>query len=114
MTTSLPRARRGQLLKWLMYAVILVPCSFGFGGKFVELVRVLVDRPDGAFAITPLVNYLLATTGFLLLFGWAAANGMFRDVEGPKLAMLENEARLDAGERGEELRNVKCRLQNAN
>jgi hypothetical protein len=42
------------------------------------------------------LNYLLASMGFLCLFGWAAMHGMFRDVEQPKVTMLENEARLDA------------------
>jgi nitrogen fixation-related uncharacterized protein len=39
---------------------------------------------------------LLASFGFLLLFGWAAANGMFHDIEGPKYTMLVNENLLDA------------------
>ena len=42
------------------------------------------------------MNYLLASFGFLLLFVWAAANGMFHDIEGPKYTMLVNEDRLDA------------------
>jgi hypothetical protein len=95
-----PAKLRAQFVRWLMYALILVPCLYGFGGKFLELVHVLRDRPEGAFAVAPIVNYLLATTGFLFLLGWAAANGMFRDVERPKTAMLENESRLDAAERG--------------
>jgi hypothetical protein len=94
-----PAKIRRQFVRWLMYALILVPCLYGFGGKFLELVHVLRERPEGAFAVAPIVNYLLATTGFLFLLGWAAANGMFRDVERPKTAMLENETLLDAAER---------------
>ena len=56
---------------------------------------------EGAFAISPIVNYLLASFGFLLLFGWAALGGMFHDIEQPKYTMLENEARLDQQDDGQ-------------
>ncbi len=56
---------------------------------------------DGAFAIAPIMNYLLASTGFALLLGWAACNGMFSDIEKPKRTMLETEAALDAASRGQ-------------
>jgi hypothetical protein len=52
---------------------------------------------DGAFAITPILNYLLAGAGFLLLFFWAAFNGMFHDIESPKHLHLEREKMLDRG-----------------
>jgi hypothetical protein len=86
---------------WAVVAVVffLGPAMFGFGTKFYELIHVFRGDPAGAFAVTPIVNYLLAGAGFVLLFGWAARNGMFRDVERPKYQMLENERRLDACER---------------
>ena len=52
--------------------------------------------PNGAFAVTPIVNYLLAGLGFLCMLGWAACNGMFHDIEQPKRTMLETEQQLDA------------------
>ena len=75
--------------------LILVPSLWGFGSKFSEFLALVRGEVDGAFAITPVVNYLLASLGFLCLFGWAALNGMFRDIERPKRTMLENEAKLD-------------------
>jgi len=86
---------------WAAVAVVffLGPAMFGFGTKFYELVRVLQGDSSGAFAITPIVNYLLAGVGFVLLFAWAASNGMFRDLETPKYQMLENELHLDRTER---------------
>lgn len=89
-----PRAWR-RWLGVLVVVAVLGPTMFGFGAKFVELVRVYQGDPQGIFAIAPIVNYLLASMGFLLLFAWAAANGMFRNIEQPKRTMLENEARLD-------------------
>jgi len=93
---SRPRSRL-----WAVVAVLffLVPAMFGFGTKFYELVRVFHGDASGAFAVTPIVNYLLAGAGFVLLFGWAATNGMFRDIERPKFQLLENERRLDSAER---------------
>jgi len=87
--------RRSRLLTITFALAVLLPSLYGFGTKFVELVALCRSDMTGAFAIAPIVNYLLASAGFLLLFGWAAANGMFHDIERPKLTMLENEARLD-------------------
>ena len=72
---------------------------WGFGHKFVALVQLALDKQagaDAAFAVAPVVNYLLASLGFLCLVGWAAAHGMFHDVEAPKHTMLDIEAQLDA------------------
>lgn len=89
------RARR-SLWRLIATLTILLPCLYGFGNKFVELVHTYQGDSDGAFAVTPIVNYLLASSGFLLLLGWAAINGMFRDIEGPKYTMLETERDLDS------------------
>jgi hypothetical protein len=90
-----PGRRRRQLVMLLMALAVLVPSMYGFGTKFFEFVALFRGDVDGAFAISPILNYLLASTGFLLLFVWAAIHGMFRDVEQPKYQMLDNEARLD-------------------
>jgi hypothetical protein len=86
---------RKRLVMILMALAVLLPSLYGFGTKFLEFVALFRGDVDGAFAISPILNYLLASTGFLLLFGWAVLHGMFRDVEQPKYQMLENEARLD-------------------
>ncbi len=84
----------------IMAVVILGFCLFGFGSKFVELVRLVLSdeeaATEGIFAVAPLTNYLLASAGFLCLMGWAAAQGMFRNIEGPKQSLLDVEAQLDA------------------
>ena len=91
-----PVRRRVTLV---LAVAILVPSLWGFGSKFLEFVALVRGDVDGAFAITPVVNYLLASLGFLCLFCWAALHGMFHDIEGPKYTMLENEGRLDAESR---------------
>jgi hypothetical protein len=89
------QARRLNVTTVILAVFILGPACYGFGKKFVELVSLVGDE-EGSFAILPVVNYLLASLGFAMLFVWAMLHGMFRDVEAPKQAMLENEALLDA------------------
>jgi len=50
---------------------------------------------EGRFALTPVVNYLLATLGFLCLFLWGAMRGTFHDVEAAKERMLDTERLID-------------------
>ncbi len=92
-----------RLRRWVtggLAIAILIPSLWGFGSKFVEFIALYRGDADGAFAISPIVNYLLASFGFLCLFGWATFHGMFRDIEAPKYAMLETERQLDAGATG--------------
>ena len=79
----------------LLAVLILIPSGYGFVGKFIELVRVYQGDASGAFAVAPVMNYLLASTGFFCLLLWAASRGMFRDVEGPKHEMLRQEELLE-------------------
>ena len=89
-------ATRLQVRITLLLAVlILIPSGYGFAGKFIELIRVYRGESEGAFAVAPLMNYLLASLGFFCLLLWAATHGMFRDIESPKYEMLEHEALLD-------------------
>ena len=87
--------RSQRYVMWGMALAILIPSMYGFVGKFIELVHVYRGEPGGAFAVAPIVNYLLASLGFFCMLLWATANGMFRDVERPKHAMLEHEELLD-------------------
>jgi hypothetical protein len=79
--------------------VIFAFCAYGFGGKLVELIRLVKESDstasEGVFAVAPLMNYLLASAGFLCLLGWAACHGMFHDIERPKETMLEYDRQLD-------------------
>ena len=79
-------------------AIILIPSLIGFVMKFGEMIALTDVVSDGGFAVTPVINYLLASAGFFFLLLWAACNGMFRDLEQPKYIMLENERELDRHE----------------
>ncbi len=78
--------------------LVLIPSGYGFGKKFHELILLTGGDAEGVFAISPVVNYLLTSLGFFFLFCWASLNGMFGDIERPKLAMLETERLLDEDE----------------
>ena len=93
-------SRSKRIVMIVMAAAVLLPSLFGFGTKFLEFIALYRGDVEGAFAISPILNYLLASLGFLFLFGWAALGGMFHDIEEPKYTMLENEARLDRAEEG--------------
>lgn len=82
-------------ITWALAFLILIPSLLGFGDKLLEFIHVYQSKTDSAFAVAPLVNYLLASAGFLMAFLWAIFNGMLNDVEGPKRTMLDNEERLD-------------------
>jgi hypothetical protein len=87
------RARRIARVVFTL-SFFLLPAFLGFGNKLLEFFAIVTDA-EGVFAVTPIVNYLLATAGFFFLLCWAAANGMFRDIEKPKETMLANERFLD-------------------
>jgi hypothetical protein len=100
---SIPRRSSVRSLVVLLLAVgILVPALIGFGAKFREFLALWGDD-EGAFTIVPIINYLLATVGFFLLLCWAILHGMFRNIEKPKHAMLQQEKELDEEERLKEL-----------
>ena len=95
MIAQQPASRANRLLMLLLALAVLLPSLYGFGSKFIEFIALYRGDVEGVFAITPIVNYLLASLGFLCLFGWAVWHGMFRDIERPKQTMLDNEHWLD-------------------
>jgi len=90
--------QRTHWLTWFFCALVLIPTILGFGNKFLDLILVIQGDEEGAFAATPIVNYLLATAGFFCLLLWTATQGAFHDLDQPSRTMFENELRLDRNE----------------
>lgn len=88
-------SRRQAWVTAAMAVLILIPSMYGFVGKFVEFVHIYRGAGGGEFAVAPILNYLLASAGFFCMLLWAAWNGMFRDIEKPKIDFLDNETLLD-------------------
>lgn len=93
--SPLPKSRVPAIVTAIFAVIVLVPSLWGFSGKFREFIAIYRGDVDGVFAITPIVNYLLASLGFFCLFGWAIFHGMFSDIEQPKHLLLEREDLLD-------------------
>lgn len=97
--TERPKTPRNVFTATMILAVIiLVPSMAGFINKLMEFANVASGEADGAFAITPIMNYTFATLGFFSLLIWAALQGMFHDIEAPKYTMLNREDELDVNE----------------
>lgn len=93
-----PRMTASRWRSWItlvLAVLILIPSMYGFTAKLWEFFRVYQGSPDGAFAVAPILNYLLATAGFFMLLLWGIFHGMFHDIERPKKTLLENERMLD-------------------
>ena len=80
---------------WIFAAIILIPTILGFANKFLDLMLVVQGDEEGAFAVTPIVNYLFATAGFLCLLFWTASQGAFENLDAPSRTMFENEQKFD-------------------
>jgi hypothetical protein len=91
---------RRQMWVTIIFAVIIfIPCALGFGNKFLELIKLSQTDLEGRFALTPVVNYLLATLGFLCMFVWGAMRGTFHNLEAAKQRMLDDDQRIDEASR---------------
>ncbi len=93
--SSVPPNPRVPLWTWIVGAVVLIPTILGFANKFLDLMIIAQGDEEGAFALTPMINYLLATAGFFCMLMYAVAQGAFHDVNAPSHAMFENELELD-------------------
>jgi len=93
-TPSTP-PHRVPLWTWIVGAAVLIPSILGFANKFLDLMIVAQGDEEGAFALTPMINYLLATAGFFCMLMWAVAQGAFYDLNSPSQSMFENELELE-------------------
>ena len=92
---------RSLLFHVIAVSFFLVPAGMGFTVKYLDLLLLFGAGEEGAFAIVPIMNYLLSTLGFFMLFFWAVRHGMFREIEQTKRNMLDTERALDALEQQE-------------
>ncbi len=92
---SHPVAHRVPFWTWLVGAAVLIPSLLGFANKFLDLMIVASGDQEGAFALTPILNYLFATAGFFCMLMWAVTQGAFHDLNQPSREMFENELELE-------------------
>lgn len=100
-TAREPESGLKSLFVWVFGAGILIGGLYGFGGKILRFMLAWSGNPDARFALVPVAMYFAVALGFTCIFVWAALNGMFSDIEGPKHRMLENEKELEELEKKE-------------
>ncbi len=93
---------------WIFSVVMLVIAGIAFVLKLIEFFQTLSDPSnkileDGivnqnAFAVMPLVTYLLVASGFGCLLIWSYLSGHYKDVEYAKYRMLDFQNEFDQAE----------------
>jgi TRAP-type C4-dicarboxylate transport system permease small subunit len=87
-----------NLATWIVgIAVIIGGATFIY--KLVEFAMTAGNEDMPGFALVSVVPYFAATAGFLFLAVWAFFRGHFRDIEGPKHRMLEQERAYEEAEK---------------
>ena len=92
-----PKARR---FLWAFSIAMVLTAGTAFVLKLIEFFATATRSGSDALAsfLIPVLNYLLVAAGFFCLFLWAYFSGQFRDLEAPKLRMLEMQREIDAQE----------------
>jgi hypothetical protein len=78
-------------------AVFLV-AGLGFAYKMAEFVVTMVHDEIAGFGAVAVGTYLVGMVPIVCVTLWAVLTGRFRDIEAPKLRMLELQDELDAAE----------------
>ncbi len=92
-----PRAR---IFLWGFSVAMVLTAGSAFVMKLIEFYATATRSGSDALVsfLIPVLNYLLVAAGFFSLFLWAYFSGQFRDVEAPKLRMLEMQREIDQEE----------------
>ncbi len=91
---TLKRRRIAQYVCVVMLLAVFIG-AFGFVYKLVQFAREAMGEDAASFAVVPVLTYACVAGGFLSLFLWSLSRGQFRDIEGPKYRLLEDEERYE-------------------
>ncbi len=78
-----------MVIVWLMLISVLLG-GLGFVYKIVQFMKE-THGIEGATFIVPVAIYACMALGFICLLAWATSKGMFHNIEGPKIRLLEKE-----------------------
>ena len=94
-----PRATR--IFLWVFSTLLVITAGSAFLMKLIDFYITATREGTAALGsfLVPVMNYLFVAAGFGALFVWAYLRGEFRDVEGPKYKMLEQNLRWEREER---------------
>jgi nitrogen fixation-related uncharacterized protein len=85
-------------------AIVLVVAGLGFVFKMSEFATTIVKDDVEGFGTVAVSIYLIGMVPIVFLTLWAVMTGRFRDIERPKLRLLELDREIErGGELGEDL-----------
>lgn len=76
---------------------VMVVAGGAFMAKMFEFVMTMSGDEVAGFGAVAVTTYLMGMLPILFLMLWAVTTGRFRDVEGPKLRMLELDRLIERG-----------------
>jgi uncharacterized membrane protein YhaH (DUF805 family) len=85
---------------WIVFALavgVMVLAGGAFVGKMFEFALTMAGDEVAGFGAVAVSTYLLGMLPLLLLMTWAVVTGRFRDVEAPKVRMLELDREIERG-----------------
>ena len=87
----------GKAATWICWFLLFTTAiaGSGFAYKMFQFTKEAAESKEASFAVVPVIVYILVALGFVSLFLWALTRGQFRDIEGPKLRLLEQEEQYD-------------------
>lgn len=78
-------------------AVVVAGATFMY--KLYEFIVAASQGQMPGLLVASVIPYFLMSLGFLLLAAWAYSTGQFRDIEGPKYQLIDDELELERMER---------------
>lgn len=89
--------RTRTVILFALFVGVMVVSGGAFFVKMFEFVMTMSGDEVAGFGAVAVTTYLMGMAPLLLLMLWAVTTGRFRDVEAPKLRMLELDREIERG-----------------
>ena len=89
--------RTRTVILYALFIGVMVVSGGAFLAKMFDFVMTMSGDEVAGFGAVAVSTYLLGMAPLLFLILWAVTTGRFRDVEAPKLRMLELDREIDRG-----------------
>ena len=86
--------------------IVLVVAGTAFVYKMTEFAFTMSGTEVAGFGAVAVSTYLIGMVPIVFVTLWAVLTGKFRDIERPKIRMLELNGQIEAAERAARLRHV--------
>jgi hypothetical protein len=89
--------RTRTVIVFALFVGVMVVSGTAFFMKMLDFVMTMSGDEVAGFGAVAVSTYLLGMAPLLFLMLWAVTTGRFRDVEAPKLRMLELDRMIERG-----------------